>query len=743
MKKITLLLSLALCLVQAVAQQKLLSIEDAVLKQRTTLAPERLSQLQWIPNTPIFSYVGKKNAIELLITQDATDLNRDTVLLLADFNTALQNLLPNEKAMNRFPFLTWVNKVSFRFFYQNAYYLFTFNDMRMRLLASAPKNAENLDFDPTSNKLAYTLNYNLFVNTVPGAYEEGVTNNGDVVNKKDLITTDGNMNMQYGSSAVHRNEFGITKGTFFSPKGNRIAFYKLSESMVSDYELMDVEVPDTIGNKLTKPTSFKRMKYPMAGNVSHHAKVMLYDFKRKQVIEVTTEGDPEQFLTNVSWSADEEYLFIAVLNRAQNEMKLNMYDGSTGAFIKTLFTETHPKYVEPEKGPYFINNDNSKFIWFSERNGYNHLYLYSSRGTLIKQLSTGNISVSDIIGNDPSGNILYYHAYSEDGLNKHVYRLDIKSNTATVINKLPGQHIGLISTDGKLILENLSSVEIPKRVLLMNDKGAELNIIFNSINPIRDYAPCKINLLKLNSPDGKTKLNARMILPHNFDSTKKYPVVVYVYGGPHAQMISNTWLGGADMWLYYMAQQGYITFTVDNRGSGNRGFDFENAIHRNLGKVEMEDQLAGVNYLKTLKYVDANRLGVFGWSFGGFMSTSLMTKTPDVFKVGVAGGPVIDWRFYEIMYTERYMDTPQENPEGYANADLKNYAKNLKGKLLLIHGTNDNVVLWQHTLSYLKKCVEDGVLVDYFVYPGHEHNVLGKDRVHLMKKVSTYFKDYL
>ena len=176
----------------------------------------------------------------------------------------------------------------------------------------------------------------------------------------------------------------------------------------------------------------------MAGNVSHHAKVMLYDFKRKQVIEVTTEGDPEQFLTNVSWSADEEYLFIAVLNRAQNEMKLNMYDGSTGAFIKTLFTETHPKYVEPEKGPYFINNDNSKFIWFSERNWYNHLYLYSSRGTLIKQLSTGNISVSDIIGNDPSGNILYYHAYSEDGLNKHVYRLDIKSNMATVINKLPG-----------------------------------------------------------------------------------------------------------------------------------------------------------------------------------------------------------------------------------------------------------------------------------------------------------------
>lgn len=277
----------------------------------------------------------------------------------------------------------------------------------------------------------------------------------------------------------------------------------------------------------------------------------------------------------------------------------------------------------------------------------------------------------------------------------------------------------------------------------MDNKGADLAILLNSINPLREYQACSIKLLKIKANDGKTLLNSRMILPPQFDSTKKYPVIVYVYGGPHAQMVSNNWLAGGDMWLYYMAQQGYITFTLDNRGSANRGLEFENATFRNLGKTETEDQLSGVAYLKSLPYVNKDRLGVFGWSFGGFMSTTLMTKTPDVFKVGVAGGPVIDWRFYEIMYTERYMDTPQENPEGYAAADLKNYAKNLKGKLLLIHGTNDNVVLWQHTLGYLKQCVEDGVLVDYFVYPGHEHNVLGPDRVHLMKKISQYFKDFL
>ncbi len=742
MKKLVSTSLLVICFIWANAQSKMLSVSDAVMKQRTTLAPERLSLLQWIPGSSQFSYIGKKNNSDVLITQDAQSLNQDTLLNMETFNAAWQNLYPNEKKMNRFPFITWTSKNSFRFFYTNSYYLFTFNDQKIRVIATAPKGAEDLDFDPVSNKLAYTLNYNLYVNTEPGAYEKGNTNNGDEVNKKDIITMDGGLYNHYGKVA-HRNEFGINKGTFFSPKGNKIAFYKINENMVSSYQLMNVTLPDTIGSNLSKPTEFETIKYPMAGNASHHAKVMLYDFNRKQVIEVKTEGDPEQYLTNIAWSPDEEYLYIAVVNRAQNEMKLNLYDGQTGAFIKTLFTETNSAYVEPEKPVYFVKNDPSKFIWTSERFGLNQLFLYSSRGVLIKQLTDNSQIVSDIIGHNSDGSFLFYHAYSLDGLNKYVYKLDMKTGKNTKINMLEGQHNGLVSSDSKYILDNLSSTTIPRRITLMSATGADLGIVFNSINPLRDYQACAIKLFKLKTKDGKTELNARMILPHNFDSTKKYPVIVYVYGGPHAQMISNTWLGGADMWLYYMAQQGYITFTVDNRGSANRGFDFEKGIHKQLGVIEMEDQLQGIEYLKGLKYIDAKRMGVFGWSFGGFMSTSLMTKTPDVFKVGVAGGPVIDWRFYEIMYTERYMDTPQENPAGYAEADLKNYAKNLKGKLLLIHGTNDNVVLWQHTLSYLKRCVEDGVLVDYFVYPGHEHNVLGPDRVHLMNKITQYFKDFL
>lgn len=724
------------------AQEKMLTVEDAVLKQRSVLAPDRLSQLQWIPNTSKFAYVGKKEGKEVLIVQDAEGLKRDTVLNMFDFNIAWRNTMATEKDMNRFPFLTFQDANSFRFYYKNAYYLFKLNPLKVTLLAKAPENAEDLDFDPTSQKLAYTLNNNLFVHDGKNPAPVGDASAGDAYNRLEMITKDGAFGLLNGKG-VHRNEFGITKGTFFSPQATKIAFYKMHEEMVSNYELMDFFAADTNHAKLFSPDSFKKIKYPMAGNVSHQVTVLVHDFKTKRTVELQT-GEPlEQYLTNISWSPDEEYVFIAVVNRAQNEMKLNQYDARTGAYIKTLFTETHPKYVEPEKPMVFLPSDAGKFIWFSERDGYNHLYLYNRQGKLLSQLTKGKYAITDIVGFEPKGNGLFFHATSEDGLNKLFYYLNLKNLQVTPINRMDGQHSGIASTDGKWILDTYSNTRIPRRTVLHDLSGKEYATLLNAKNPLADFKPCTIQLITIPSTDAKVKLNARMILPVNFDSTKKYPVIVYVYGGPHAQMVSNNWLGQADMWLYYMAQQGFITFSLDNRGSMNRGLEFENATHRQLGTLEIADQLAGVNFLKSKSYVDANRMGVFGWSFGGFMSTGLMTRTPGVFKVGVAGGPVIDWRMYEIMYTERYMDMPQENAEGYKKADLLNYVKDLKGKLLLIHGSSDDVVLWQHSLNYIKKSVEEGVLVDYMVYPGHAHNVMGPDRVHLMKKITQYFKDFL
>jgi dipeptidyl-peptidase-4 len=278
---------------------------------------------------------------------------------------------------------------------------------------------------------------------------------------------------------------------------------------------------------------------------------------------------------------------------------------------------------------------------------------------------------------------------------------------------------------------------MPSADWIINFKGKIVKKLMESEDKLADYKIGTAEIGTIKAKDG-TKLYTRLIKPHDFDPNKKYPVLVYVYGGPHAQLITNSWLDGASLWMYWMAEQGYLVYTVDNRGSAERGFEFESQIHRQLGTVEIEDQLAGVEYLKSLPYVDGDRLAVHGWSFGGFMTTSLMLRTPDVFQVGVAGGPVTDWKYYEIMYGERYMDRPEQNKEGYEQASLMTHAENLKGDLLLIHGTSDDVVVMQHNLALVQKFVELGIQMDFFPYPMHKHNVRGKDRVHLMRKVLNY-----
>ncbi len=737
--KLVLVIAILTFGIQASAQDKLLSIEDAVLKQRTALAPEKLNQLQWIPGTDQFIYVSKQNNLEALVKQDALTQLTDTFLSIKTFNFAFKNLNSQAKDLSRFPVLTVVHANALRFQVNNAIYQFNIAENTCELLAKAPADAENLDYEPGSQNLAYTYKNQLWLHQ--GKIANKQLNNTEA-DKRELITSDGSPTLHYGT-AVHRNEFGINKGTFFSNTGKQLAFYQMNEAMVTEYKTMNFDGLDTNHQNLSKPGDFTTFKYPMAGNKSHEVKVLVYDIQNKKTVELQTGLPAEQYLTNIAWSPNDEYIYIAHVNRAQNEMNLKQYDARTGAFIKVLFTEKHDKYVEPEKPMLFTKNNTGNFIWMSERDGFNHLYLYSKKGDLIKQLTKGNFAVTEILGFSENGEQLFYSAFTDQGMHKLNYVLDLKNAHSLVINGNPGVHQALVNSKGTYAIDQYSNINTPRRIVLHQTNGKELATILNASNPLKDYKKCEIKTFSIASTDQLVKLNCRMILPPQFDSTKKYPVIVYVYGGPHVQLVSNSWLGQSDMWLYYMAQQGYITFSLDNRGSLNRGLNFENAIHRNLGKLELADQLAGIQFLKSKPYVDANKMGVFGWSFGGFMSTSLMLKTPDIFKVGVAGGPVIDWRYYEIMYTERYMDQPQENPEGYKQADLLGYTQNLKGKLLMIHGSSDDVVLWQHSLQFVKKCVEDGVLLDYFVYPGHFHNVLGNDRVHLMKKITQYFKENL
>ncbi|MGE5395771.1 MAG: DPP IV N-terminal domain-containing protein, partial [Candidatus Saccharibacteria bacterium] len=581
-----------------------------------------------------------------------------------------------------------------------------------------PKESENLDFDNNRSMLAYTIKNNLFVATTSGTTQ---------------VTNDSIEHIINGA-AVHRNEFAIEKGTFWSPKGNLLAFYHMDETMVGDYPLVDY---------MTREAELVNIKYPMAGMTSHQVTLGIYNTATRQTIYMKTGEPKDHYLTNISWSPDEKTIFIAELNREQNHMRLNQYDATTGDLIKTLLEEEDPKYVEPLHPILFVGNNAEKFYFQSNRDGFNHVYCYQMKDGRISQITKGNWEVTELLGFDAGEKYMYFECTNENGLERNLYKINLQSKKMDRLTKQPGTHSGLLSPDKSTIIDRWSSTEVPGQIDLISAKGELIKTIAVAPNTLKDYQLGENTVFTIKADDGVTDLNCRMIKPTNFDPSKKYPVIVYVYGGPHAQLVNKTWLNGVRWWEYYMASKGYIAFTVDNRGSSNRGKAFENVTHRQLGIVETADQMKGVEYLKSLPYVDAQRIGVHGWSFGGFMTLNLMLRHPETFKVGVAGGPVVDWSMYEIMYGERYMDTPQENPDGYKNSNMLNYVQNLQGKLMLIHGVQDQTVVMQHSIDFLKKCIDLGKQVDFFVYPTHEHNVRGVDRVHLMEKVSNYFLDNL
>ncbi len=562
-------------------------------------------------------------------------------------------------------------------------------------------------------------------------------------NKLIQVTEDTQEGIVYGQ-AVHQREFGINKGLFWSPQGNALAFYRMDEQMVTSYPLVNIDA---------RCAEYVPHKYPMAGMKSHEVTLGVYNISTGQTIYLKTGLPKEKYLTNIAWSPDEKSIYIAELNREQNEMHLVRYSAITGEREADLFTETNDKYVEPTNPVLFLPGDPTKFIWQSDRDGFNHIYLYDTTGRVLKQLTSGKWLVQRVLGFDNKGENIFITATAphplssqSEGTPLEVYgwQINLKSGKRTCFTLKNGVHSVNISPSGLYAIDQYSTPTTPRDIDIVKIRNGEtITSLLAAKNPFRDYNMPEIISGTITAADGVSDLHYRLLNPVGMEQGKKYPTVIYVYGGPHSQQVTGGFQYGTRGWEIYMAQRGYVVFVVDNRGTGNRGRAFEDVIHRNLGVNEMADQMKGVEYLKTLPYVDAERIGVHGWSYGGFMTTNLMLTHPDVFKVGVAGGPVIDWKYYEIMYGERYMDRPQDNPEGYKNADLKLKAENLKGRLLLIHGDIDPVVVWQHSLSFLKACVGANTYPDYFVYPGHEHNVMGKDRIHLHEKITRYFDENL
>ena len=737
----TLLTIAALYPINAMAQDqhplKMPTLEDLIPGGETYRYTENLYGLQWWgdlcikPEIDSLFAINPKNGEETLLT------TREQV------NKALE-----AEQLGKLPHFynvqtPWPDKTQLLLSLHRKYIIYDWNTAQIVGQQPMAQGAANIDYNPESLHIAYTVGNNLYVD------------NKQVTDEPDGIVC---------GQSVHRNEFGITKGTFWSPKGTLLAFYRMDESMVTTYPLADVT---------QRIAALDRVRYPMAGMLSHEVKVGIYNPATQETIYLDAGNPKNRYFTNISWAPDEKSLFLIEVNRDQNHAKLCQYDAQTGKLMGVLLEERHEKYVEPQQPIVFLPWDDTKFIYQSQCDGYNHLYLYDltklaarqaqeldaeavvefvekvMNGKIGKdavgvQLTSGPWLVQSILGFNAKKKEVIIAATKESPLQSNIYKVRVKDGKLTRIDNGQGVHNAQLSASGTYVIDNWSSPQTPRSIdILSTSNGKETAHLLTAEDPFKGLVMPIVETGTLKAADGKTDLYWRMLKPRDFDPTKKYPVIVYVYGGPHAQMITANWMYAARGWDLYMANKGYIMFTLDNRGSANRGLEFENCTFRHLGIEEGKDQVKGIEYLKSLPYVDANRIGVHGWSFGGHMTTALMLRYPELFKVGVAGGPVIDWKYYEVMYGERYMDTPQDNPEGYKQCDLKQYAGNLKGHLLIIHDDHDDTCVPQHTLSFIKACVDARTYPDLFIYPCHKHNVLGRDRVHLHEKITRYFEDYL
>lgn len=693
--------------IPAAAQQpqgKLLTMEETILSRE--LSPASYP-VRWVAQSDSYSITDGT----AIVAVNARSGKRSTVITLEELNRLLS---ADFKAFPAYSFEDENTLVVISNGVRS-----TIDLRRSSIVASSrvPEGVANLTRQPgKGGRYAYTRANNLY-------YFDG-ENEHAVTEYEDRIIVCG--------QSVSRNEFGITGGIFFAPDASKIAFYRKDESRVTDFPLVDIT---------TRTGTLRNIKYPMNGMASERVDLGIYDIATARTVYLTvTDFDEERYLTNVTWAPDAKHIYVQVLDRRQKNMHLNMYDVTTGRLVKQLLTEHNDRFVEPQYPLVFLRNDPSRFIYTTDnRDGYYNLYLCDHEGN-VKRLTATDADVRYVAQN---GRYVYYTSAEVSPVENHLFKVDIVTGRSTRLTPDEGWHNVSVSHSGRYFLDDYSSLRVPRIVEMRSTENRLSRELFRAPDPTEGYAYADIELGTVKSADGKYDNYYRLIKPLGFDPAKKYPAILYVYGGPHSQMVRNSYQAQLRRWEMYMAQRGYVVFVMDNRGTSNRGAEYEKAIHKQCGQCEMQDQMAGMKWLMSHPWVDRDRIGVHGWSYGGYMTISLMTNYPDVFKVGVAGGPVIDWKWYEVMYGERYMETPETNAEGFEKVSLLNRAADLKGKLLICQGAMDGTVVWQHSLNFVRKCIESNVQVDYFPYPLAEHNVFGKDAVHLHNKISDYFEQYL
>jgi dipeptidyl-peptidase-4 len=561
-------------------------------------------------------------------------------------------------------------------------------------------------FSPDGNSVAFVRDNNLFVKNLLNGEEKQLTSDGknnEVINGR--------------SDWVYEEEFSFAQAFYWSPDGKKIAFYKFNEKEVPEFSM-------TMFDGLY-PTEYK-YKYPKPGEKNAIVSIQVYDLASASIKTVDIGTELDQYIPRIRWTQDGNTLCVLRMNRHQNKVEYLLANASTGA-TNTMMTETDKYYVDIEKEQLTFLNNGKQFINVSEKDGFNHIYLYDLSGKQIAQITKGAWEVTDIYGIDQKNGLVYYQSSESSPLQRDVYVIGLNGKGKRKISTQAGTNTASFSTTFNYYILANSSAKSPSYVSLHTNKGAVIRVLEDNAKAKAKFAEYQLSpteFFSLTTSEG-VNLNGYMIKPADFDPNKKYPVFMYVYGGPGSQNVVDSWGASRNMWFNYLAQKGYIIACVDNRGTGLRGAEFKKMTYQNLGHYETIDQIEAAKWFAKQSYVDGSRIGIWGWSYGGYMSSLCITKGADTFKMAIAVAPVTTWRYYDSIYTERYLRTPQENAKGYDENSPINFADKLKGKFLLIHGTADDNVHFQNSVMFSEALIQANKSFEQAYYPNKNHGIFG------------------
>ncbi len=612
---------------------------------------------------------------------------------------------------------------------QAPYYLYDTATKQLRTVGAGSRRLRNVQFSPDAKRVGFVRDHNIYVQNIDSGETTAITSNG----------TESVLNGEF--DWVYEEEFGLANAWRWSPDGRKVAFWQFDQTRVKEFTLM---------NELPVYNTGFRLKYPKAGEQNAIVRIGVADLETGKTVWVDLGPEEDIYVPRIFWTNSSRSLAVMRLNRLQNHLELLLADTERGSTAR-IIEDKNDTWIDIDQNVLFLAS-RDQIIWLSERSGYQHAYLYDYSGKLLNQVTSGDWEISSLAGLDEKGKWLYFYGKKETPVEQHVYRARLDGTKMERISQQSGWHSGDFSPDFKYVVSNYSDVTTPTQWLLRKTDGTLVRFLEkNEIPVLAEYELPYPEFMTFKTSDG-VELNAYMMKPVDFDAARKYPVIVYGYGGPGSQMVLNRWGTGSRpyhfkqriLWQQMMTQKGYVIFCLDNRGTGGRGKAFKDLVYGDLGKWVVNDHIEGARYLQSLPYVDAGRIGFWGWSGGGYLSLMLMMRAADYYQVGISVAPVSDFRFYDTIWTERYMGLPNANQEGYDKASVLKYLEGLKGKLLIIHGTGDDNVHVQNTLHVLNELQQRAIQFDTMLYPNKNHRISGgKTQLHLFTKMAQYFETNL